>query len=126
MLTLIEIYLASGLLLWITAHMLAPVGYSIELSRGIGAAVLICVVNSVLTFFLKPIMGMGCVPVLFIANVFVAKGVLWLPFWRSFFAVLIYWIAVMAAVYLLFDSSMANGHRTARDFSPNNMIACND
>jgi hypothetical protein len=126
MLTLIEIYLASGLLMWVTAHMLAPVGYSIELSRGIGAAILICVINSVLTYFLNPIIGMGCVPVLFLANVFVAKGVLWLTFWRSVFSVLIYWIAVAAAVYLLFNSPMAKGHHSARDFSPNEMIACND
>jgi len=126
MLTFIEIYLASGLLLWITAHMLAPVGYSIELSRGIGAAVLICAVNTLLTFFLGPIIGMGYIPVLFIANIFVAKGVLWLSFWRSFFAVLIYWMAVMAASYLLFHSPIAKGHITAGNFLPHGMIACND
>jgi|SRR6516162_2523517 hypothetical protein len=126
MLTLVVIYLAGGLLLWVTAHMLAPVGYSIELSRGIAAAVLICVINSFLTSFLNPIIGLGYLPVVFIVNVFVVKGMLWLPFWRSFFAVLIYWMAVMAVVYLLFDSSITKGHRTAGTHLPKILIACND
>jgi hypothetical protein len=106
-------YLACGGLLWFTAYMLAPVGYEISLWRGVGAAILISLATMFFPELLKPLIGGWYMLALVVAHILIVKRILWLPFWRSLLTVVIYWVVLVAAYYVLFESPFAKGRRTA-------------
>jgi hypothetical protein len=107
------VYISCGGLLWFTAYMLAPVGYQISLWRGVGAAILSSIASVFLPELLNPLIGGWYMLALFAVHILIVKSVLWLPFWRSLLTVVIYWVVLVAAYYVLFESPLAKGRRTA-------------
>jgi hypothetical protein len=95
-------YIACGGLMWFVAHFLAPVGYEISLGRGVGAVFLMTVSNLLASAFLKPVIGDWSMLVEFAVDVLIVRSVLRLPLGRSVVAVIIYWVALVTAYYLLF------------------------
>ena len=86
----IVVYLTCGGVLWLTAHLLAPVGYEITLWRAVGCALLMSLANAFLRPILKPQIGDWYVLAIFSIHVVIARSILWLPFWRSFLIVVVY------------------------------------
>jgi len=109
----IVVYLACGGVLWLTAHLLAPIGYQITLGRAVGCAILMSLANAFLPAILKPQIGDWYLPAIFLVHVVIAKSILWLPFWRSLFTVIIYWVVLVGAVWALFQSPWAKKSYTA-------------
>jgi hypothetical protein len=105
-------YISCGGLLWFTAYMLAPVGYQISLWRGVGAAILISITSMFLPELLKPLIGNWFMLALLLAHILIVRSVLWLPFLRSLLTVVIYWVTLVAAYYVLFESPLAKDRRT--------------
>jgi hypothetical protein len=95
-------YVACGGLLWFVAHLLAPVGYEISLWRGIGAVFLITVFGSFSSALIKPAIGGWSMLVEVLVDVLIVRGVLRLTLGCSLIAVVIYWVALVTAVYFLF------------------------
>ncbi len=102
-------YIACGGLLWFTAHQLAPVGYQISLGRGVGAAILITLTNLFLPQLLQPYIGDWQLLVVILLHILIVKSLLWLSFWRSVLTVIIYWIVLVVAYYVLIESPWAKG-----------------
>jgi hypothetical protein len=113
-------YIICGGLLWFVAHLLAPMGYAISLWRGVGAVLLITIFGSFSSAFLKPAIGDWHMLVDLFVDVLIVKSVLWLPLGRAIFAVIIYWIVLVTAVYFLV---IRPGKRPASRWSQNRSLA---
>jgi hypothetical protein len=94
-------YIACGGLLWFVAHLLAPVGYEISLGRGILTVFVITMFAALVSMFLKPMVGHWHVLVDLVGHVLIVRSFLRLSWGSSLTAVIIYWVALMAAVFFL-------------------------
>jgi hypothetical protein len=113
-------YIGCGGLLWIVAHTLAPLGYHITLLRGIGAVVLITIFGELSSIFLKPVIGECHALVRFIVDVLIVRAVMYLTFWRSVLVVVVYTIALLVTVHLLFGRTQ----RAAATPTESPIVAC--
>ena len=107
------VYVLCGGLLWLTAHLLAPVGCRITLWRGVGAALLVSLAGIFLPPLIEPLFGVWCRLAVFIVWVVIVKSVLWLPFWRSVLTIVIYLLVIIAARYIVYESPLAKKPRVA-------------
>ena len=90
-------YLIGGVVMWFVAHMVAPLGYSVSISRSLFAVVLMACSDELARWFLKPMVGDWCILAELAVPAAVGMVILQLPFWRSLLAVLAYTIIVVAA-----------------------------
>jgi hypothetical protein len=90
-------YLIGGVVMWFVAHMVAPVGYTLSLSRGLFAVVLMACSGEVARCYLRPIVGDWCILAELAVPAAVGMVILQLPFRRSLLALLAYDIIVVAA-----------------------------
>ena len=90
-------YLIGGIIMWFVAHMVAPVGYNLSLSRGFFAVVLMGIASEIARWILRPIIGDWCILAELAVPALVGMSMLQLPFWRSLLAVTTYAIIVFVA-----------------------------
>jgi hypothetical protein len=90
-------FLMGGIVMWFVAHMVAPVGYTLSLSRGFVAVVLMACSGTIARHVLRPFIGEWCELAELGVSASVGMVILQLPFWRSLLAVVAYTIVVIAA-----------------------------
>src|SRR5678815_1871671 len=91
--------LVGGIAMWFVAHQIAPVGYSISLSRGCFAVFFMGFLSMLARDFSKPIVGNWCELVEIGVAALVGMSFLQLPFWRSLLAVIVYTIVNICLLY---------------------------
>src|ERR1041385_620587 len=90
-------YLVGGLVMWLIAHQVAPVGYSVSITRCFFALVLMSCGQAVAQYFLSPVLGQGrCYLAKFGVAGVLGMMVLQLGFWRSLLAVVVYDVVFIA------------------------------
>jgi hypothetical protein len=98
MLLLFVIYGGAGLVMWLVAHQMAPVGREIPLSRAVFTVILMGLCSAALEYWVKPIIGDWSYLLEFVSSILIVMAMFELKFWRSFFAVLIYWVVIVAGI----------------------------
>ena len=95
-------YIAAGGVMWFVASQMAPVGREISLGKSIVAIILIGVLGTVSSIWLRPFIGYWDLLVDFFLSVFIAKAVFEFSFKQAFFTVLVYWIVMIVATIILY------------------------
>jgi hypothetical protein len=90
---------AGGIVIWITAHMLAPIGYQVSFGRVVGATFVMRGLELLVDAVLHPQIGDWSILAHFVAAVLVIKIMLWLNVWRSVAITVIYFFAFFALYF---------------------------
>jgi hypothetical protein len=111
-------FLIGGIIMWFVAHQLAPFGRDISLGRAIFTVFLMGAGSVALNILLQPSIGNWSYSAGLLLSVLVVKGVLQLTFWRSVFAVFIYWVVVVVASLALAAMMSTGGRLPAKPLPP--------
>lgn len=121
LLFLVVQYIIAGGIMWFVAHLMAPAGRDIPLSRAVLAVVLMVVCGAASSHWLKPLIGDWRYLAEFITSALVVMAVFQLSFWSSLLAVLIYWAVIIVAIIIMAlvgKSGSRSPDKTGRAYHP--------
>ena len=101
---------SAGIILWIMAHTLAPVGYQVSFGRVVGATFVMRGLELLVDLALHPLIGNWSMLVHFIAAVVVIKLVLWLDFRRSVATAVAYFLSFFLLYFGIGLYASVRGH----------------
>jgi hypothetical protein len=94
-------YIAAGGIMWLVAHQLAPIGYSVGLLRAIIATVVMGFVNSITQDLARPYVGDRSILCGLLVSTLPVIAILRLSLWRSLVAIVVYWSVAFGATILI-------------------------
>jgi hypothetical protein len=101
---------SGGIILWILAHLFAPVGYEVKFGRVVWATLVLRAAELLCDCALKLYVGDWAYLIHLLLCVLVVRRMLWLTPWRSFFVAVVYFVC-LAAAYIAIGLAWGNHPR---------------